>query len=274
MVCDSTNVFVDGEAGSEADVRETLHRPDRRVEGQGGRRLFRLERRAHGQHHSGGRERRSPCLPGRAVDDPHVAGRALGRSSGRHRAVRCGHRSASFSRREDPLSVHRQPGRTARGAVAHRRRQPSAMSAWARETHACSPLASFLATRSRSATCRTNSPTAACVSTPNAITPAFTFPDTLAATNSSRCINGRVRTIAVPTHGERRHLLEHAALAKDLQVPHAVAPRNGEMVRLAPGAPGIIDEVPAGRLYVDAGSSPRKTAMPCENADTPRSMAS
>jgi ribonuclease J len=59
--------------------------------------------------------------------------------------------------------------------------------------------------------------------------------------------------IAVPTHGERRHLLEHAAMAKDLQVPHAIAPRNGDMVRLAPGAPGIIDEVPAGRLYVDAG---------------------
>jgi ribonuclease J len=59
--------------------------------------------------------------------------------------------------------------------------------------------------------------------------------------------------IAVPTHGERRHLLEHAALAKDLQIPHAVAPRNGEMVRLAPGAPGVIDEVPSGRLYVDAG---------------------
>ena len=59
--------------------------------------------------------------------------------------------------------------------------------------------------------------------------------------------------IAVPTHGERRHLLEHAALAKDLQVPHAVTPRNGDMVRLAPGHPQIIDEVPAGRLYVDAG---------------------
>lgn len=59
--------------------------------------------------------------------------------------------------------------------------------------------------------------------------------------------------IAVPTHGERRHLLEHAALAKDLQVPHTVTPRNGDMVRLAPGHPQIIDEVPAGRLYVDAG---------------------
>ena len=59
--------------------------------------------------------------------------------------------------------------------------------------------------------------------------------------------------IAVPTHGERRHLLEHVALARDLQVAEAVAPRNGDMVRLAPGRAAIVDEVPAGRLYVDAG---------------------
>lgn len=59
--------------------------------------------------------------------------------------------------------------------------------------------------------------------------------------------------IAVPTHGERRHLLEHLAFAKDLQVPQGVAPRNGDMVRLAPGRAEIIDEVPAGRLYVDGG---------------------
>jgi ribonuclease J len=59
--------------------------------------------------------------------------------------------------------------------------------------------------------------------------------------------------IAVPTHGERRHLLEHVALAKDLQVGQALAPRNGDMVRLAPGRAEIIDEVPAGRLYVDGG---------------------
>ncbi len=59
--------------------------------------------------------------------------------------------------------------------------------------------------------------------------------------------------IAVPTHGERRHLLEHAAFAADLQVPQQITPRNGDMVRLAPGRAEIIDEVPAGRLYVDAG---------------------
>ncbi len=59
--------------------------------------------------------------------------------------------------------------------------------------------------------------------------------------------------IAVPTHGERRHLMEHAAFARDLQVPQQVTPRNGDMVRLAPGRAEIIDEVHAGRLYVDAG---------------------
>ena len=59
--------------------------------------------------------------------------------------------------------------------------------------------------------------------------------------------------ISVPTHGERRHLMEHAAFARDLQVPQQVTPRNGDMVRLAPGRAEIIDEVQAGRLYVDGG---------------------
>ena len=59
--------------------------------------------------------------------------------------------------------------------------------------------------------------------------------------------------IAIPTHGERRHLIEHVNLARDLQVAEAIAPRNGDMVRLAPGRAEVIDETPAGRLYVDAG---------------------
>ena len=57
--------------------------------------------------------------------------------------------------------------------------------------------------------------------------------------------------IAVPVHGERRHLVEHAAYAKSLQVPEAISPRNGDIVRLAPGGPAIVDGVPAGRLYLD-----------------------
>ena len=58
--------------------------------------------------------------------------------------------------------------------------------------------------------------------------------------------------IAIPVHGERRHLIEHAAFAKSLQVPHTVTVRNGDMVELrADGGGSIIDEVPAGRLHVD-----------------------
>ena len=59
--------------------------------------------------------------------------------------------------------------------------------------------------------------------------------------------------IAVPTHGMRRHLMEHAILAKEMLVPEIVTPRNGDLVRLAPGPAAIIDEVPSGRLFVDGG---------------------
>ena len=59
--------------------------------------------------------------------------------------------------------------------------------------------------------------------------------------------------IAVPTHGVRRFLIEHANLAKDIGISETVTPRNGDMVRLAPGPAAIIDEVPNGRLYVDGG---------------------
>ncbi len=57
--------------------------------------------------------------------------------------------------------------------------------------------------------------------------------------------------IAVPTHGERRHLIEHLAFAREHDVPQAIAPRNGEVIRLAPGQAMIIEEVPSGRLFLD-----------------------
>jgi ribonuclease J len=60
--------------------------------------------------------------------------------------------------------------------------------------------------------------------------------------------------IAVPVHGERRHILEHVKLAQSMQVPEAIAPNNGDLIRLAPGPVALIDEVPSGRLYVDGSS--------------------
>jgi ribonuclease J len=57
--------------------------------------------------------------------------------------------------------------------------------------------------------------------------------------------------IAVPVHGEPRHLVAHAKLALECQVPEAVVVQNGSMVCLAPGRAEIIDEVFTGRLAVD-----------------------
>jgi ribonuclease J len=57
--------------------------------------------------------------------------------------------------------------------------------------------------------------------------------------------------ILVPVHGEPLHMAEHAALARRAGVGQVVLCRDGELLRLAPGGPGKIDEVPAGRLYKD-----------------------
>jgi len=56
--------------------------------------------------------------------------------------------------------------------------------------------------------------------------------------------------ILIPVHGEALHLTEHAALARRCGVPQVVQCRNGDLVRLSPTG-GIVDEVPAGRLYKD-----------------------
>lgn len=57
--------------------------------------------------------------------------------------------------------------------------------------------------------------------------------------------------IAVPVHGEARHLIAHAKLARECQVPHPIVAQNGSLVRLTPGRVEIIDEVYADRLALD-----------------------
>jgi len=57
--------------------------------------------------------------------------------------------------------------------------------------------------------------------------------------------------IAIPVHGEALHLHEHARLARRLGVPEVIVCQDGDLIRLAPGRAGIVDEVPAARLYKD-----------------------
>jgi ribonuclease J len=56
--------------------------------------------------------------------------------------------------------------------------------------------------------------------------------------------------ILIPAHGEPLHMAAHAALARRAGVPKVITCRDGDLVRLAP-QPGIIDQLPAGRLYKD-----------------------
>jgi ribonuclease J len=57
--------------------------------------------------------------------------------------------------------------------------------------------------------------------------------------------------IAIPVHGEARHLHEHLAFARRLCVPQVLEVKNGDLVRLAPGPAMVIDEVPTGRLVLE-----------------------
>jgi ribonuclease J len=56
--------------------------------------------------------------------------------------------------------------------------------------------------------------------------------------------------IAIPVHGEALHLAEHAKLARGAGVGEVILCGDGDLIRLAPDA-GLIDEVPANRLYKD-----------------------
>ena len=60
----------------------------------------------------------------------------------------------------------------------------------------------------------------------------------------------------IPVHGEHRHMIEHINFAKEMQVPYPVQIENGDIVQIYPGeGPHVIDKAPVGRMYVDGNIS-------------------
>ena len=56
----------------------------------------------------------------------------------------------------------------------------------------------------------------------------------------------------IPVHGEHRHMIEHISFAKEMQVPYPIKVQNGDIVRLYPGdIPKVYDKAPSGRLLLD-----------------------
>ncbi|UAL08523.1 ribonuclease J [Caulobacter segnis] len=252
MVCDSTNVFVEGQAGSEADVREALGNLIKSLSGKIAVACFasnvaRMDTVIRAAQACG----RKVCLAGRSMHRMAAAARSVGLLQGIEPFINddqakhlpeneilflCtgsqGEARAALSRIADGSHPHVKLG-SGDHVVFSSRVIPG-------NEIPIRNLQNKLADRGvRLHTER---------DTPGIHVSGHPCRDEL------RQMYSWVRPqIAVPTHGERRHLIEHAAFAKDLQVPDAISPRNGDMVRLAPGKPEIIDEVPAGRLYVDGG---------------------
>ena len=56
----------------------------------------------------------------------------------------------------------------------------------------------------------------------------------------------------IPVHGEHRHMIEHINFAKEMQVPYPIQVENGDIVKIYPEKkPEVYDKAPSGRLYVD-----------------------
>lgn len=57
--------------------------------------------------------------------------------------------------------------------------------------------------------------------------------------------------ILVPVHGEATHLAAQTALGRQAGIATVAEIRNGDMLKLAPGKPEVVDEAPVGRIYKD-----------------------
>ena len=56
----------------------------------------------------------------------------------------------------------------------------------------------------------------------------------------------------IPVHGEHRHMKEHISFAKEMQIPFNLKIENGNIVRISKDhKPEIIDQAPTGKIYLD-----------------------
>jgi|TARA_B100001059_G_scaffold212863_1_gene228248 ribonuclease J len=66
----------------------------------------------------------------------------------------------------------------------------------------------------------------------------------------------------IPVHGEHRHMQEHVKFAKEMQVPKTLLIENGDIIKLLPGkAPEIVDKAPSGRIYLDGSVNVEKDSQ-------------
>ena len=62
---------------------------------------------------------------------------------------------------------------------------------------------------------------------------------------------GKGLQIAIPVHGEARHLQAHGQLAQEEGVPQVFIPYNGSLIQLSSPSAQIIDQIHAGKWALD-----------------------
>ncbi len=56
----------------------------------------------------------------------------------------------------------------------------------------------------------------------------------------------------IPVHGEHRHMKEHISFAKEMQIPFNLKVENGNIIKISKDRkPEIIDQAPTGKIYLD-----------------------
>ena len=55
----------------------------------------------------------------------------------------------------------------------------------------------------------------------------------------------------IPVHGEYRHMKEHISFAKEMQVPFTLQVENGDIISIDKTKSKIIDKAPSGKMYLD-----------------------
>jgi len=250
MTCDSTNVFQPGRAGSEGEVREALTKlikehPGRRIAVTAfASNVARLETVALAAHDAG----RSVALVGRSMRRMVAAAQATGYLKG----------LPSFVNEEEAGMI--PPENAVYLCTGSQGEQGSALARIAAGEHRSAPLESGDVVIFSSRVIPGNEKKVGALQ--NALAARgveiVTDQDHLVHVSGHPCRDEladmyrwvRPR-IAIPVHGELRHMMEHKRFALSLQVPEAFVAPNGSMLKLAPGEPGIIDEAPSGRIHLD-----------------------
>jgi ribonuclease J len=250
MTCDSTNVFVPGRAGSEGEVRTSL---TKLIKSRQGRRIAvtafasnvaRLETVALAAHDAG----RSVALVGRSMRRMVAAAQATGYLTGLPPFVN--EEQAGMLPPESAVYL----------CTGSQGEQGSALARIAIGEHRSAPLESGDAVIFSSRVIPGNEKKVGAMQ--NALAARgveiITDQDHLVHVSGHPCRDEladmyrwvRPR-IAIPVHGELRHMMEHKRFALSLQVPDAIVAPNGSILKLAPGQAGIIDEAPSGRVHMD-----------------------